>query len=220
MPGEPHYKAAVHLLHHMHCHPAKAFCFYTDITKSAIYSFVQEAGLNLHDYTLFAMVDASQNNEDGMESTGCYLIFLQGGLIAHDTFVPPVVVKSSTESEINAMTVAAMNLAKYHQALCHILFGDPEYNYTVPLITDSQSGIQATKNAKETRMTKHILKRWYLIREQVLNSCIITHHVSGDDFNIADLGTKNCSSTLPTNSKKLSVIETPVNDTAIHSPPD
>jgi hypothetical protein len=213
MPGELHFKALIHLLHHIRCHPPNAICFYCDVTHSPLYGLLQSAGLPDINPILVAFSDASWGDTEDRRSTGSYLIFFQGGIISHSTFVPSPIAMSSAESEIYAMTVTAMIIHHIRQVFCDTFFDDADRPFSVPLLTDSSSGIFITKNNKDNARTKHIERKWMFIRTSRQNGSIIPYHIDGNKYNLADLGTKNKSS--PANSYKISICEAPVTDSPI-----
>jgi hypothetical protein len=45
-PGRPHFKAIVHLLHHLRCHPPKALKYYHNVYQSPLYELLKEAKLD------------------------------------------------------------------------------------------------------------------------------------------------------------------------------
>ena len=213
MPGEAHFEALLLLLHHIRCHPPNAICFYRDVTHSPLYGLLQNAHLQEINPILVAFSDSSWGDTEDRRSTGCYLVFFQGGIIAHSTFVPSPIAMSSAEAEIYAMTVTAMILSHLRQVFCDTFFDDSDHPYTVPLITDSSSGIFITKNNRDNNRTKHIERKWLYIRTQQQNASIAPYHVDGDKYNLSDIGTKNKSS--PAEAYKISVCEAPVSDAPI-----
>jgi hypothetical protein len=120
---------------------------------------------------------------------------------------------SSAEAGIYAMTVTAMIIHHIRQVFCDTIFDDTDRPYSVPLITDSASGIFITKNNKDNARTKCIERKWMFIRTSRQNGSILPFHVDGDKFNLADLGTKNLSS--PSNIFKISICKAPVKETPI-----
>ena len=151
------------------------------------------------------MRDSSWGDTEDHKSTGCYMILFQGGLIDHSSFVPNIVAMSSAEAEICAMCVGAMATCHFRQVYCDIMFDDPSRPYTVPILSDSKSGIISCGNDRDTKQTRHIDRRMYAIRLLIQHALVTLIFIPGDKYNVADLGTKNLSS--PANSYKLSIIE-------------
>lgn len=193
LPGRRHFQAIRHLLHHLRCHPPPGLCYYHDITKSPLHSLLKDANLlGSFDPTFVHFSDSSLGDCDDMLSTGSYIGLIQGGIIDHNSFVPPVVVNSVAESENNAQTVSTVSSLHTVQIFMELEHGDSERPYTVPHLTDSQAVERMTFNEKATKRTRHILRRWLLNRRARSDGRISVHHISAD-LNLSDLGTKNQS---------------------------
>jgi hypothetical protein len=61
------------------------------------------------------------------------------------------------------MTVAAMASRQTAIIYCDLVYGDQDRPFTVPMFTDSLSGMAATRNQRTTSMSQHIARRWYYI---------------------------------------------------------
>jgi hypothetical protein len=214
-PGERHFKALLHLLHHIRCHPPNALCYYTDPTQSPLAALLRSANLSRLDPFFITITDSSWGDCDNQRSTGCYLVLFQGGLVDYSSFVPTPITLSSAEAEINAMTVGSMAASFLRQVICDILYNDPAHPFSVPMLTDSASGIFITQNDRDTKRTRHIERRWLYVRQERFSAHLDMDFLPGDTYNLADLGTKNVPS--PSAGYKLSVIEAPVSDSAILS---
>ena len=203
-PGRAHFKAIHHLLHHIRCHPPRAIKFYSDANQSPLSQLIKEAKLEI-DPSFLAFSDSSWGDCDDQHSTGCYAIFLQGGLVDASSFVPNIVTNSSAEAETNASCVATMAINHIRQIVMEIRTGNSSAQYTVPLLTDSTACQAITRNDKDTRRTRHIERRWLYTRMARQRGDIALHHVDGDKHQIADLGTKNVATSQ--SAYKLSVVE-------------
>jgi hypothetical protein len=212
-PGERHFKALLHLLHHIRCHPPNALCYYTDPTQSPLAALLRNADLSRLDPFFITITDSSWGDCDDQRSTGCYLVLFQGGLVDYSSFVPTPITLSSAEAEINAMTVGSMASSFLRQVISDVLYNDPTHPFSVPMLTDSASGIFITQNDRDTKRTRHIERRWLYVRQERFSGHIDMHFLPGDAFNLADLGTKNVAS--PSAAYKLSVLEAPVSDSPI-----
>jgi hypothetical protein len=120
-------------------------------------------------------------------------------------FVPGPIAQSAAEAESNAQTVTCMKVAYIKQILMAILHDEPSKQYTVPLITDSTASIAMSQNMKDTKRTKHIEQRWQYVRQCALEGQVRLHHIDGDLYQLADLGTKNVPSLEA--AYKLSMVE-------------
>ncbi len=83
--------------------------------------------------------------------------------------------------------------------------GDSGASYTVPMLVDSTAAIAINSNDKDTKRTRHIEHRWLYTRSQRRCGHLSIHHVSGDDYQIADLGTKNVPASKAND--KLAIVE-------------
>jgi len=169
---------------------------------------LQEAGHTAVDPSLVWFCDSSFGNRDDSCSTGCHVGLLQGGLINFSSFVPNPIDASSCESERNTMTVAVMASQQSVMIYSDLLYGNQERPFTVPMFTNSSSGIAATRNERVTSMSCHIARRWYNVRQARQAGHIQLFHIDGDKYQLADLGTKNVPAAEA--SYKLSIIETSI----------
>jgi hypothetical protein len=205
LPGAKHFKAVLHLLHHLRCHPPKALMFYSDVTKSPLAYMLKKAGLGKIDPSLVVFSDSSWGDCDELYSTGCFAILYQGGLIDGNSFVPSIVAMSSAEAESNTMCVAAMATASARMICMELRTGNPDTPYTVPMLVDSTAAECINKNDKDTNRTRHIERRMLYTRSERQRGHLSLHHVNGDEYQLGDLGTKNvpASEAAP----KLAIIE-------------
>jgi hypothetical protein len=151
------------------------------------------------------MCDSSFADADEQRSTGCDMCFLQGGIISMGSFVPDPIAMSATEAESNAQAVACMKLSHIKQIVMDVRFGNPNRNYTIPLLTDTSAAIAMSKNDQDTKRTRHIDRRWLYARQACRSGQISLYHVDGNKFQLADLGTKNVSAGVARD--KLNVFE-------------
>jgi len=113
---------------------------------------LQEAGHTTVDPCFIWFCDSSFGDCDAVRSTGYHVGLLQGGLINFSSFVPNPIVASSCESETNTMTVAAMASRQTAMIYCDLVYGDPDRPFTVPMVTNSLSGLATTHNQRSTSM--------------------------------------------------------------------
>ena len=193
LPGKRHFQAVRHTLHHIRCHPPPGICYYHGIVTSPLYSILREANLlGKIDPTFVYFSDSSFCDCDDMLSTGSYVGLLQGGIVDHNSFVPPIVANSIGESESNSQTVSTVASLHTTQIFMELSYGDSERPYTVPHLTDSQTAERMTYNEKTSKRTRHIHRRWLLNRQARRDGRISIHFIR-TDLNLADLGTKNQS---------------------------
>jgi hypothetical protein len=191
MPGRRHYQALLHLLHHIRCYPTPPLIFYHDVKDSPLAKLLIEAGHPDVDPTFCYFCDSAFMDADESRSTGCYLGFLQGGLIDFASSVPQPVAMSSTEAELNYASITCMAAAATRQALMEILHDDASRPFTVPLFTDSQSMDAIALNDRDTRNIRHVERRYFFVRFCRQTSQVRIYHIKGDKFQLADIGTKS-----------------------------
>ena len=107
-----------------------------------------------------------QDCPDTGRSTGSYIIFYKGGPIDHGTHVTGPVAKSSAESGYNAEFAPGMALAHFRMLIHELFNKDPDIiPEEAPLIVlDSKSAIFMAKNGKDTKHTRHLLRRIHFVR--------------------------------------------------------
>ena len=191
LPGEPHFKALLHMLHHLRCHPPGAIKFYSDVSKSPLAHMLIEAGHPDLDPSFVYATDSSFQDCDDSRSTACHLGFLQGGLVDPNSFVPAPIAHSSAEAENNGYCVTCMSAAHLRMIWMELLHGDSNRPYTVPILVDSAAADYMTKNDKDTKRTRHIERRWQFSRYCRKQGLVSMHKVDGNTHQLADVGTKN-----------------------------
>jgi hypothetical protein len=212
IPGRVHFKALLHFLHHIRCHPPGAMVYYHRVEQSPLAKLVRSAGHSNVDLSLVWFTDSSHGDCDDQQSTGCHLGMVQGGLMDYSSFVPGPIPGSSAKSESNALCVGVMAAAYARQVYCNIVYNNAARPLTVPVFIDSSAAEAMNKNDKDTNRTKHIERRWLIHRMHRQLGWIQLYHVNGDNYNIADIGTK---ASAKGESYKISIIEHPVTDDTI-----
>jgi hypothetical protein len=192
-PGRKHFKAVLHLLHHIRCNPPKAIRYYHDVSLSPVADMLQKLNIKRIDPWFLAFSDLSFADCDDMRSTGCEVIMLQGGIVSMSSFVPGPIAGSSAEAECNAQTVTAMKIAYIKQMVMDIMFDNPERNLMIPLFTDNQASIAISKNAKDTKRSKHIERRGLYMQYCQQQGLIHLTYIP-TEYQLADLGMKNLRS--------------------------
>ena len=213
LPGRPHFKALLHLLHHIRCHPSQAIVYYRDVQSSPIVRMLRnDLRFNINDYTFFGFTDASHNDCDGSRSTIAYHLFVQGDLVDVGCLVPQPVPHSTAESEIMGLAAGAMAVAYVRAGIADILFNDASRPWTIPMFSDSQAAIAMCESDKPTKHNRHIDKRLFYARSQLQAGWISLFHVK-DEHSMADVSTKN----LPYDKAeiKLRFLERAVTDEAV-----
>jgi hypothetical protein len=172
-------------------YPTPPLIFYHNVKDSPLAKLLIEAGHSDVDPTFCYFCDSAFMDADESRSTGCYLGFLQGGLINFASSVPQPVAMSSTEAEQNYASITCMAAAATRQALMEILHDDASRPFTVLLFTDSQSMDAIALNDRDTRNIRHVECRYFFVRFCRQTSQVRIYHIKGDKFQLADIGTKS-----------------------------
>jgi hypothetical protein len=194
-PGRKHYKAIAHLLRHLRCNTRRGgIRHYADLNDSPFTKLL--ASFNgPTDYPLVLCTDASwQDCPDTSRSTGCYMLFAQGGIVDAASFVPNPIALSSAESECNAAAfgvTAAQHIRQLFQELRGLL---PDTQLSIPLVMDSSSAIAIASKSRDTRHTRHIQRRVHFVRFEFMRGNHFGVKILGT-LNPSDVGTKNVDST-------------------------
>ena len=204
LPGRKHFKALTHMLHHLRCYPPIALNFYHDPFQSPLHRMLQAAGLGNLDPTIIYFSDSAFMDCDDRTSTGCHIVMYRGGCIEHVSGSAGIVADSTAEAEAIWISIAAKSSAHIRQVHCQLMYGDPDRQLTVPLLTDSRAAMLIMTQNRNSRRFRHVERRIMVPHSQQERGHISIHHVAGDDFMLADVGTNNLPSS--TSNPKIDVI--------------
>jgi hypothetical protein len=115
---------------------------------------------------------------------------------------------STAEAESNILTLAALASSHVRHTWMQIRHDDPSRAFTVPIFTDSMAALAISSNDRDTRRTRHIDRRYMLHRSMRKNCLIAVYHLAGDEFQIADITSKQTQG--PDSEYKLATIEAPL----------
>jgi hypothetical protein len=189
-PGRTHYAAAAHLLRHLRCNTrASGITYYADISQAPVTKLLASIGAPT-DFPIVMFTDSSwQDCPDTSRSTGCYLVFCQGGIVDGASFVPDPIALSSAEAEYQVAAFGVSGCEHARQVFQEMHGLDADTALTIPIFTDSQSGIAMATSDRDTRRTRHIRRRFHYVRIQIANGAHIILKIEGP-LNISDIGTK------------------------------
>ncbi|MGH3053820.1 MAG: reverse transcriptase domain-containing protein [Gaiellaceae bacterium] len=191
-PGRPHFEALIHLLGYIRDHSLYGLQFYSNTHDSPVYSLLSQHNITTK-RDLFAFSDSSwQDCPDTGRSTGSFLIFYKGGVVDHSSFLPDPVAMSSGEAEYNtacATCIAVAHLRMLTNKLITLSSSDPPNQEPVTIILDNTAAIKMGQSFRDTRHTRHILRRYHYVRQGKLDGL---HHLSWitNKMQLADNGTK------------------------------
>ena len=171
-PGENHWTAVKNILK------------YLRRTRDYFLVYGGESELVVTGYTDAAF----QTNADDCKSQSGYVFCLNGGAISWKSSKQDTVADSTTESEYIAASDAAKEvvwLRRFLSGLGVILSSlDP-----VSLFCDNNGAIAQAKEPRSHQKSKHVLRRFHLIREIVNRGDVKVCKIAGED-NVADPLTK------------------------------
>ena len=166
-PGKIHFEYMNHLLHHLRCHRLTGIKYYHRIEDAPIYRTLQATGYNKY-LELFTFIDSSwQDCPDTSKSTGAYIVYYRGGVIDCASVVPEPVAMSSAKAEYNTAAIGTMATTPCRQMVLEMRNQDPDLPFTTPVFCDSTSAMAMGVSYRDTRRTRHILRRYHYVRYQI-----------------------------------------------------
>jgi hypothetical protein len=171
-PGECHWIAVKNILK------------YLRRTKNLFLVFGGDSELGVKGYT-----DASfQTDRDDLKSQSGYVFVINGGAVSWKSSKQTVIADSTTEAEYVAASEAAKEAIWIKQFL-EGLQVVPTPEDPVPLFCDNSGAIFQAKEPKSSNKSRHVLRKFHLIRDYVDRKDISICKVGTED-NIADPLTK------------------------------
>ncbi|KAL1294051.1 hypothetical protein AAHE18_19G113100 [Arachis hypogaea] len=138
---------------------------------------------------LKGFTDASfASDKDDSKSTSGYVFTLNGGAVSWKSSKQATVADSTTEAEYIAASEAAKE-AVWMKKFINELDVVPSIKEPLPLLCDNNGAIAQAKEPRSHKKSKHILRRYHLIREIVERGDVEIQKVAGKD-NAADPFTK------------------------------
>jgi len=207
-PGIKHFEAILHLLRYLRDNIYLGLRFYSDVKDSPIYKNLRDNNIN-ETGLLLAYSDSSWHDDvDSGRSTGCYLIAYMGGIVDHSSNMPGPVAMSSAEAEYNEACLATMGLS-HIQMFENELENQPvDATSNTNLYLDNISAIAMGRSFRDTKHTRHILRRYHFVRTAVENKRLTLAWIP-TEFQLADLGTKILSGARTTFLTSIIMTEVP-----------
>jgi hypothetical protein len=164
--------------------------FYSNIAESPIYRMLLGQQI-AEKHLLFGFTDSSWNDDqDSGRSTGCFIITYMGGIVDHGSNMPDPVTLSSAEAEYNEACVAFMAASHLRMLLCELDGTKDEDTPPTSIYFDSKSAIAIGANYRDTKHTRHIMRRFHYVRENIAANRFTSNWIS-TEFQLTDIGTKN-----------------------------
>ena len=189
-PGKIHFDALVHLLRYLRDNNNFGVRFFSNYSTSPLYQHLKSNELTFNQL-LVCMSDSSWKDDvDTGRSTGCFLIFYMGGLVDHSSNMPEPIALCSAEAEYNQACMAKMALMHISMAMNNLeLVDEDTQRYRVPLILDSSSTNAIGSSFKDTKHTRHIMRRYHFARSMLEKGFIFLLWITTKG-QLADVGTK------------------------------
>jgi hypothetical protein len=119
-------------------------------------------------HPFFSFSDSSWDNDvDHGRSTGCYIITYMGGVVDHSSNLPNPVALSSAEAEYNEGCLAMMASSHLRMLLAELEGRTEESLESTNIYFDSSSAIAMGTSFRDTKHTRHILRRFHYVREGI-----------------------------------------------------
>ena len=194
LPGKKHYKALIHLIHHLRTHKLTyGTKFYPPNSNPPINDLIKRCcpDFDLNKYPIVIFCDSSwQDCVDTGRSTGAYYIYINGSLVTAATFVPTPIAQSSAEAEYNACAYALTDAIHVKQVWNFLHGRHLDAPITFALFTDSKSAIAMIECDHVTRHSRHIERRIHFVKQARMQGMFQVFKIPGE-INPADVGTKN-----------------------------
>jgi hypothetical protein len=172
-PGRVHFKAMLHLLRYLQDHPNVGIRFYSDYMNAPMTkALIAENALVSH--PLFGFSDSSWNDDiEHGHSTGCFIIIFMGGVVDHSSNLPDPVALSSAEAEYNEGCIAFMAVSHLRMFLVELEGIEESELPPTPMFFDSKIAIAMGKSYKDTKHTRHIMRRFHYVRAGISSNRFI-----------------------------------------------
>ncbi len=141
-------------------------------------------------HPFFTFSESSWNDDvDNGRSTGCFLIVYMGGIVDHSSNLPDPVALSSAEAEYNEGCIAFIATSHLRMLLCE-MEGINEANMKATNVYfDSKSAIAMGNSYRDTKHTRHIMRRYHYVREGIASNRFTAQWIT-TVAQLADIGTK------------------------------
>jgi hypothetical protein len=198
LPGRTHFRALQHLLHHIRCNHTFGLRYYSNVLDSPLAELLFSQNIDPLTSPFFVFADSSwQDCQDTGRSTGGYHVFYQGNIVDSAMTFPVPVALSSAEAEYNnacMACVAANAIAMLHN---DINGNDPDMPLDIPILLDNNAAISMGESFRDTKHTRHILRRYHFVRWMIEQGRAHFLWIS-TDAQLADPTTKCLLASAPT----------------------
>ncbi len=188
-PGKNHFEALLHILRYLHDNYLFGIRFYSEIGDAPITKMLTSQNSN-PEHPYYAFSDSSWNDDvDSGRSTGGYIIWYMGGMVDHSSNLPDPVALSLAEAEYNEACLGFM-ATNHLRMILSDLENLPEKNMKATIVyLDSKSAIALGASYKDTKHTRHIMRRYHYVRNEIAAGRLETKRI-GTEYQVADIQTK------------------------------
>jgi hypothetical protein len=163
--------------------------FYSDLFKAPLIKMLESQEIQQH-HEFFGFSDSSWNNDaDTGQSMGCFILTYMGGIVDHSSNIPDPVTLSSAEAEYNEGCMAFMAASHLRMLLCELEGIDETEMPPTAMIFDSKSAIAMVSSYKETKHTRHIMRRYHFVRNEIAAKRFVMNWI-GTEYMVSDIGKK------------------------------
>jgi len=188
-PGRTHFVALIHLLRYLRDNLFYRIRFYSNLESAPIYKMLMAQNIT-EKHLFFGFTDSLWNDDqDTGRSTGCFILTYMGGVVDHSSNMPDPVALSSAEAEYNEGCTAFMAASHLCMLLCELEGIQDEDMGTTSIYFDSKSAVAMGINYKDTKHTRHIMRRYHYVRQNIAANRFTVKWIS-NEIQIADIGTK------------------------------
>jgi hypothetical protein len=189
-PGRKHFDALIHVLRYLRDNIYLGICFYHDVTEAPITKMLMTENIQ-QTHTFYGFSDSSWNDDvDTGRSTGCFIIVYMGGVVDHSSNLLDPIAMSSAEAEYNAGCTTFMACNHLRMLLAELEEINESNLSPTNIYFDSKSAIAMGESYKDTKHTRHIMRRYHYVRECIASKQFVMKWIR-TVAQIADIGTKN-----------------------------
>lgn len=209
LPGHKHFSIVLHTLHHVRCNHLTGITFYSDVNEAPVARLLFDNAIDPTRSPVTFTDSSWQDCVDTGRSTACYHIFVQGGVVDSASHTPDPVALSSAEAESNGASVATAATQCISMLVNELQDFDPDTPRRAPLLIDNQSARIMGTTFRDTKHTRHILRRYQYTRWASQRDLIDLIWIPGA-ICVADAGTKCLAAWAPTYILFVTIVETSV----------
>jgi len=166
-PGRVNFVVLIHLLWYLRDNTYYGVRYYSNIQLAPLYKMLLAQQIR-EKHLFFGLTDSSWNDDqDTGRSTGCLILTYMGGVVDHSSNMLDPVALSSAELQYNEGCTAFMAASHLRMLLCELEGSHDETMEATSIYFDSKSAIAMGINYRDTKHTRHIMRRYHYVRENI-----------------------------------------------------